>query len=157
MQGAGHVSALALALAALATAPGCIPHSPFAERPQVSRDVSKRSGHSLRSDAEPVVALPPGIAIDRPLSSDEAVAIALWNNAPFQEVLSRIGLSRAELAQAGLLSNPTLAVLFPLGPKQLEFAATLPVEFLWLRPDASVSPSSTPSAWRTSSYRTAST
>jgi cobalt-zinc-cadmium efflux system outer membrane protein len=34
----------------------------------------------------------------------------------------------------GLLSNPTLSVLFPLGPKQLEFAATFPLEALWLRP-----------------------
>lgn len=33
-----------------------------------------------------------------------------------------------------MLPNPVFSVLFPLGPKQLEFTAKLPVEALWLRP-----------------------
>ena len=32
------------------------------------------------------------------------------------------------------MSNPTLTVLFPYGPKQLEYTAKLPLEVLWLRP-----------------------
>lgn len=60
--------------------------------------------------------------------------LALWNNAPFQENLSKLGFSRADLLQAGLLANPTLSMLFPWGPKQFEFTATFPLEALYLRP-----------------------
>jgi cobalt-zinc-cadmium efflux system outer membrane protein len=72
--------------------------------------------------------------LENGLSEDEAVAIALWNNAALSELLADLGFSRADVVQAGLLSNPGFSVLFPLGPKQLEFTAKLPVEALWLRP-----------------------
>ena len=78
--------------------------------------------------------LPAGIEMADGIDADEAVALALWNNPLFQENLSKLGLARGDLAQAGLLANPTLSVLFPLGPKQLEFTATFPLEALWLRP-----------------------
>lgn len=35
--------------------------------------------------------------------------------------------------QAGLLTNPVFALLFPVGPKKLGFAATQTLEALWLR------------------------
>ncbi|MEO7415177.1 MAG: TolC family protein [Opitutaceae bacterium] len=78
--------------------------------------------------------LPAGVSLDGGLDESNAVTVALWNNAAFQENVARLGLARADLAQAGMLANPTLSMLFPLGPKQLEFAATLPLEALWLRP-----------------------
>ncbi len=78
--------------------------------------------------------VPDFVRIDDGVSEDEAVALALANNAAFQEVLAELGFTRAEIVQAGLLTNPLLSVLFPLGPKQLEFTATLPLEALWLRP-----------------------
>ena len=74
-------------------------------------------------------------SIDGPLSDDEAVSIALANNHGFQELLSDLDISEAERIQASQLTNPTLAVLFPLGPKQLEFSSKFPVEALWLRPE----------------------
>ena len=80
------------------------------------------------------LSIPPGVRVDDGLSETEAVAVALWNNAAFQEALAELGIARADLVQAGLLSNPVLSVLFPLGPRQLEFAAKLPLEVLWLRP-----------------------
>lgn len=114
--------------------PGCVPRSVHVERPQLSENVQQRTGHTLRSDAVITNQLPPGVEMADGISTDEAVAIALWNNALFQENLSKLGLARADLAQAGLLSNPSFSILFPLGPKQLEFAATFPLEALWLRP-----------------------
>lgn len=80
------------------------------------------------------VIVPDGVKIADGLTEDEAVAVALWNNAAFQEALADLGLARADLLAAGQLSNPTLSVLFPLGPKQLEFTAKLPMEILWVRP-----------------------
>jgi cobalt-zinc-cadmium efflux system outer membrane protein len=36
--------------------------------------------------------------------------------------------------EAGLLRNPVLSVLFPLGPKQLEWTVQFPFELIWQRP-----------------------
>ena len=68
------------------------------------------------------------------IDQDEAVSLALSNNPAFQDVLVDLGFSQADLIQAGLLTNPSFSILFPWGPKQLEFTATFPLEALWLRP-----------------------
>jgi cobalt-zinc-cadmium efflux system outer membrane protein len=62
------------------------------------------------------------------------VAVALWNNAAFQVSLSQLGFARADLVDAGMISNPVLSLLFPVGPKQLEATLRWPVEVLWERP-----------------------
>jgi len=113
---------------------GCAGSSIYTRRETVSRDLAGRTGFGIRTTSENSHVLPPGTEWKDGISDDEAVAIGLWNNAAFGENLSRLGLARADLAQAGLLANPSLSILFPVGPKQLEFAATLPVEALWLRP-----------------------
>jgi hypothetical protein len=65
---------------------------------------------------------------------DEAVEVALWNNPEFQVSASALGFARADLLEAGLLRNPVLSLLFPLGTKQLEATLKWPVEVLWERP-----------------------
>lgn len=80
------------------------------------------------------LSLPPGITSLEPLSEDDAVAIALWNNAAFQEALAGLGFNRADLLEAKQLRNPSFVALFPAGPKQFEFTALFPIESLWLRP-----------------------
>src|SRR4030095_114792 len=113
---------------------GCVPSSEHIERTHLSSEVLQRTGHSIRDEAATPDSLPPGVELSDGLEEREAVAIALWNNAAFQEALSKLGLARGDLAQAGLLSNPTFSILFPLGPKQLEFAATFPLAAVSLRP-----------------------
>jgi cobalt-zinc-cadmium efflux system outer membrane protein len=68
------------------------------------------------------------------VSEDQAVWIALLNNASFRESMTGVGLAEADLIQAKTLPNPTLSMLLPLGPKQLEFAVKYPIEAIWLRP-----------------------
>ncbi|HYN08814.1 MAG TPA: TolC family protein [Vicinamibacterales bacterium] len=77
---------------------------------------------------------PPGTSLADGLTIDEAVGIALWNNPDFQVALASLGLARADLVDAGLLRNPVFSLLFPWGPKQLEFTLTWPIDALWLRP-----------------------
>jgi len=113
---------------------GCTVKSVHTRRSHLSDDVRLRTGHTLRPNAVATNQLPPKVDLADGISADEAVAVALWNNPLFQENLSKLGLARADLAQAGLLSNPSFSILFPLGPKQLEFAATFPLEAAWLRP-----------------------
>ena len=113
---------------------GCGVHSIY-DRSYVSNAVGDRTGHSLRTeDKTGTLKLPENITLSDGLTEDEAVAIALWNNAQFQADLAELGFARADLLDAGLLRNPVLSFLFPLGPKQLEATLNLPVEVLWQRP-----------------------
>lgn len=101
----------------------------------VSDALSERTGHKLRVEwEEGAVRFPDDIVMEDGLTEDEAVAIALWNNAQFQADLVRLGFARADLVEAGMLRNPIFSLLFPLGPKQLEATLNLPVEFFWQRP-----------------------
>jgi cobalt-zinc-cadmium efflux system outer membrane protein len=103
--------------------------------PQVSKKIEDRTGHGLNPDPQPsAFAVPPGVSLTDGLSEDEAVAIALWNNAAFQADLTALGFARADLIEAGQLRNPVLTLLLPWGPKQLEATANLPIEVFWQRP-----------------------
>jgi cobalt-zinc-cadmium efflux system outer membrane protein len=122
-----------VALVLLAVVSACAPR-PRHDFPWVSGQVEQRAGHALRDPVTPEPGVPAGVLLDDGLSQDEAVALALWNNATFLEALAELGFARSALVQAGLLSNPVFSILFPLGPKQLEFALKLPLEAVWLRP-----------------------
>lgn len=78
--------------------------------------------------------LPPGISIDRPISSDDAAALALWNNTQLQADLAALGLAQGDLIDAGLLRNPRLDLLFPVGFKPFELLLFAPVDSVWARP-----------------------
>jgi len=79
-------------------------------------------------------ALPPDVNLTDGLTQEEAVAVALWTSPSFLATLTDLGIARADLAAAGLLRNPVLSLLFPIGPKQLEFTLQYPFEVLWQRP-----------------------
>ena len=92
------------------------------------------TGAAARIHVPGVAEVPPTVDPRDGLSSDEAVATALWNNAAFQVTLSQLGFARADLVDAGMLTNPVLSLLFPLGPKQFEGTLRWPIEVLWERP-----------------------
>jgi cobalt-zinc-cadmium efflux system outer membrane protein len=98
----------------------------------VNAAVRDRTGHAIKSGDSPP--LPPDVRLEDGLTSDEAVAIALWNSPSFQVTLADLGLARADLVDAGLLRNPVLSLLFPWGPKQLEWTVQFPFDALWQRP-----------------------
>jgi outer membrane protein, heavy metal efflux system len=100
----------------------------------VAENIRAHTGMNARLGGVETPAIPAGVQIDDGVSRDEAVAIALWNNAAFQVSVSQLGFARADLADAGVISNPVLSLLFPWGPKQLEATVRWPVEFLWERP-----------------------
>jgi outer membrane protein, heavy metal efflux system len=105
------------------------------DRADISKKIEQRVGHGLGPElARAEATFPPGVSLVDGLSEDEAIATALWNNAAFQSELASLGIARADLVEAGLLRNPILSLFFPLGPKQLEFTATWPLEVFWQRP-----------------------
>lgn len=102
---------------------------------QVSKRLEDRTGHGLNPNSQSsAFAVPPGVKLADGLSEDEAVAVAVWNNAAFQADLTALGFARSDLIEAGQLRNPMLSLLLPWGPKQLEFTASLPLEVFWQRP-----------------------
>jgi cobalt-zinc-cadmium efflux system outer membrane protein len=122
-------ASLAFFLAVLAL--GCAVHSPQ-DRTTVSDSLQARTGHALRPPEE--AGVPQGVDLADGLTEDEAVAIALWNNLELEATLAELGLARADLVEAGLIKNPAFSLLFPLGPKQMEFTLTWPIDVLWQRP-----------------------
>jgi cobalt-zinc-cadmium efflux system outer membrane protein len=124
---------VAWAIAAAIT--GCV-HTPKAcDAGTVSARLECRTGHGLgvAPRCGPAV-MPCGASLADGLTEEEAVLIALWNNAQFQELLTDLGVARADLIQAGLLPNPEVVYFFPATDKPYKYAVDLPIEALWLRP-----------------------
>ena len=112
---------------------GCAVHSAH-DRGTVSEQVRARTGHVFRPAPGTGPELPDGVSVADGLSEDDAIAVALWRNPELELTLAELGLAKADLVEAGLLRNPIFSLLFPLGPKQLEFTLTWPIEALWQRP-----------------------
>ena len=69
--------------------------------------------------------MPPDASVDDGLTSQEAVAIALWNSPSFQATLADLGIARADLVEAGLLRNPVFSLLFPWWPQAARMDAAV--------------------------------
>ena len=55
---------------------------------------------------------------DDGLSEEEAVAVGLWNNPAYQELLADLQITQADIIQAAQLQNPQINSMLPVGPKQ---------------------------------------
>ncbi len=101
----------------------------------LSRDLQKRMGAGLGPPAPPgQITLPNGINLEEPLTEEAVILVALWNNAPFLELLTDLGVAHGDLVQAGLLPNPEFLYYFPAHGKPLRYLFDFPIEALWLRP-----------------------
>jgi cobalt-zinc-cadmium efflux system outer membrane protein len=112
---------------------GCATRSVY-DRKYVSDEIEKRSGYNIPVEPSDSTRIPPGIIPEDGLTQKEAVAIAVWNNPQLRVDLADLGFARADLIEAGMLPNPVFSVLFPLGPKQLEYTLSFAVDVLWQRP-----------------------
>jgi cobalt-zinc-cadmium efflux system outer membrane protein len=128
---AGDVCCFAALLLTAMSVAGCRTPSRAPDRADVSHDLFTRSGHALgeRRASRDFT----GIQSQAVLTESHAIDLALLNNAAFQEQLVGLALSRADLVQAGLITNPDALLLAAVGPKQLEATITAPIEALWLR------------------------
>jgi cobalt-zinc-cadmium efflux system outer membrane protein len=126
--GKTHICLLILLVA------GCTVQSPY-DRSYVSTGIKERTDYELGQAAEPgQFNFPEGVSLEDGLSQDDAVAIALWNNAQLQADLAALGFARADLIEADMLANPVFSLFFPVGPKLLETKLNLPIDVLWQRP-----------------------
>ena len=112
---------------------GCATLTSYNER-YVSDKIEQRSGFNLPVEFSDSIKIPSGIVLEDGLTVEESVAIALWNNPQFQVDMADLGFARADLMQSGMLPNPVFSLLFPAGPKQLEFTLSYTIDVLWQRP-----------------------
>ena len=118
----------------LGTLVGCAT-PPAADRGSVSHSVEERFGQSVGSAPKaggPV--MPEALAQGAPLAEDQAVVVALWNNALFHEQLVELDLTKADLIQAGLLPNPEFVYYWPAENKPFKYLFDFPIESIYLRP-----------------------
>ena len=102
---------------------------------QVASELANRTGGQLGPEGCPgETAIPTNVNLDDGLTEEEAVTTALWNNAAYRELLAQLGISNAQLYNAGLLTDPQMTMFLPLGTKQLEFTIFFIVDAVWLRP-----------------------
>ena len=98
---------------------GCATVDPAPDYARAGETISGRTGSADVYDPAGDGAIEARVSalLDGGLTADEAVSVALLNNHALQALFFEIGVSRAEVAQAGLFSNPTLmfSVLIPSG------------------------------------------
>lgn len=109
---------------------------PAADRPRVSQAVEGRFGSSVGAAGPRPgrVIVPERLEQGEPLAEEQAVVLALWNNAAFHELLVELDLTRADLVQAGLLPNPEFVYYWPADNKPFKYLIDFPIESIWLRP-----------------------
>jgi len=127
-----------LAFLILLTA-GCAARAPREDNSNnfsyISENLKERTNYTPRQNQESSqFELPEWVTLSDGLSQDEAIAIALWNNAQFKADLTALGFARADLIEAKMLANPIFSLLFPIGPKELETDLGIPIDILWQRP-----------------------
>jgi cobalt-zinc-cadmium efflux system outer membrane protein len=124
-------------LCSLALASGCASVQPEAGHEGVAKLVQERTGYKTRWEKGPPadehIARWVEQLLGGGLSRDRAVEIALVNNPTLQALYEELGVSQADMVQAGLLPNPRIAgsVGFPLnGTSLVEYEASLAEDFL---------------------------
>jgi cobalt-zinc-cadmium efflux system outer membrane protein len=76
----------------------------------------------------------PGVDTTDGINEQEAVNIALWNNALFQSDLSNILLANADVTNAGIIQNPLLRYLSPNAGILASGYVNFAIDFIWQRP-----------------------
>lgn len=114
-----HIRTAAVATAALTALAGCVRVDPKPDYHQAGRFIGQRTSAAAVYDPSDPDAAEARVQtlLAGGLTVDEAVEVALLNNRAFQSAMYEIGISRARLVQAGLVSNPSLFVSlrFPEG------------------------------------------
>ena len=114
-----------ICVGALLALGGCASFSSDHGQDGVRRLVQERGGPALPvSSAQQVAAM-----LAQPLTAENAVSIALFNNRGLQASYAELGIAEADLVQAGRLSNPTFsfALLKSRDGVEIERKLMLPV------------------------------
>jgi outer membrane protein, heavy metal efflux system len=115
---------------------GCASVNLTAGFPEVSAAVEERSATKVvwnrGTDLDQAAADQLRSLLQRKLTADDAVQIAMLNNRDLQAMYTELGVAQADLVQAGLFKNPILdaAVFFPLTGVRPDFQLSVVVGVL---------------------------
>ena len=115
---------------------GCASVNLTAGFPEVSAAVEERSATKIvwnrGTDLDKAAAAQLRALLQRKLTADDAVQIAMLNNRDLQAIYAELGVAQADLVQAGLFNNPILdaAVFFPLTGVRPDFQLSVVVGLL---------------------------
>jgi len=115
---------------------GCASVNLTAGFPEVSAAVEERSATKIvwnrGTDLDKAAAAQLRSLLQRKLTADDAVQIAMLNNRDLQATYAELGVAQADLVQAGLFNNPILdaAVFFPLTGVRPDFQLSVVVGLL---------------------------
>ncbi|MFY9315924.1 MAG: TolC family protein [Burkholderiales bacterium] len=119
---------------------GCATFSEDGGFGTVQRTVKERTGQEARwartEEEKGAVHARTREILRRPLSADDAAQLALLNNLGLQATYAELGISEADLVQAGRMTNPHFAYLRTRqgDEKKLEWALTFPIVDLLTMP-----------------------
>lgn len=120
---------------------GCATVNPAPDYERVAQHVEAATGRTEAyrpEDAETLIGARVEALLADGLTLDEAAQICLLNNPGFQAAWMDVGMARADLVQAGLLSNPSLFTSMRLpaggGLTNLEFTLSQNIADLWQIP-----------------------
>lgn len=104
-------------------------------RSSVSDNLQKVTGYTMQNGSKPgIVKLPANVNTANGITEEEAVSIALWNNAQLQADLAAISVAQADIIEAGIVSNPLLRYLAPGGGINVSGYINFAFDFLFQRP-----------------------
>jgi len=91
---------------------GCATVDPRPDFDRAEQMIATRTGVDRAYNPEAASAIEDGVAalLADGLTTDEAVQVALLSNRQFQALFQEIGVSRANVVQSGLLSNPSIGL-----------------------------------------------
>ncbi len=104
-------------------------------RTTLSENLKQQTGFDLVAEKQSGrIDLPPTVIPGDGITEDEAVSLALWNNAQLQADLVTIHISEADVIDAGVVSNPLLRYLAPSGAIMASGYINFGLDFLFQRP-----------------------
>jgi len=125
-----HLGIILLLLAA-----GCSPRNPY-NRTYVADRVRQQQQFELNQQKKPgQFDLPPNINLNDGVTEDEAVTVALWNNAQYQADLVGLAFAQADLTDAGIIQNPLVRYLSPNGGIVAQGYIYFYLDAIWQRPN----------------------
>ena len=104
-------------------------------RQYIADKASAPSGFKIPvTESNGTFTIPSDININDGISEDEAVSLALWNNMQFQADMQDIGIAKADVIDAGIISNPLLRYLSPNMGLMASGYINFALDFIWQRP-----------------------
>ena len=112
----------------------CAPRNPYTKSYVSDRVKSQSKFDLIEKKLAGKFDVPPGVDLKDGVTEDEAVSLAMWNNAQFQADLVGISFAQADVRDAGIIQNPLLRYLSPNAGIVAQGYIYFYLDAIWQRP-----------------------